>query len=80
MVEFYTPHITFQMTPVFECNSAFGLFDCGCLGSQSCGSAPRDTGQTHSICWKGVTGVQGVCVFEVYTHRHPHTEKWSLFE
>lgn len=67
-----------------QCLSAIQHFDClivwGCLGSQSCGSAPRDTGQTHSICWKGMTGVQWVCVFEVYTHRHPHTEKWPLFE
>lgn len=67
-----------------QCLSAIQRLDClivwGCLGSQSCGSAPRDTGQTHSICWKGMTGVQWVCVFEVYTHRHPHTVKWPLFE
>lgn len=28
MGEFYTTRITFQMTPVLECNSALGLFDC----------------------------------------------------
>lgn len=34
------------------------------LVSQQCAIARWNGGQTRSICWKGMTGVQWECVFE----------------
>lgn len=36
----------------------------GRLVSQLCAIARWDGGQTHSICWKGMTGFRWECVFE----------------
>lgn len=75
-------HFPYHNAKSLQCFRAIQRLDClivwGCLGFQSYGSAPRDTGQIHSICWKGMTGVQRVCVFEVYTHTDTHTQRNGL--